>query len=128
EAIMHGVVGTIEQGGVARRRSLRQIAKRLGLIAAVLGILTAAGWYGWSWWTLGRFMQTTDDAYVGGEVTTIASKVAGFIDTSAVTDKQEVKAGDLLVKLNDPLTLKSHANSRHRCATDQIFAARDWKS
>ena len=98
---MHGVVGTIEQGGVARRRSLRQIAKRLGLIAAVLGILTAAGWYGWSWWTLGRFMETTDDAYVGGEVTTIASKVAGFIDTIAVTDNQEVKAGDLLVKLDD---------------------------
>src|ERR1700730_15571042 len=82
EATMHGVVGTIEQGGVARRRSLRQIAKRLGLIAAVLGILTAGGWYGWSWWTLGRFMETTDDAYVGGEVTTIASKVAGFIDPS----------------------------------------------
>jgi len=98
---MHGVVGTIEQGGVTRRRSLRQIAKRLGLIAAVLGILTAAGWYGWSWWTLGRFMETTDDAYVGGEVTTIASKVAGFIDTIAVTDNQEVKAGDLLVKLDD---------------------------
>ena len=98
---MHGVVGTIEQGGVARRRSLRQIAKRLGLIATVLGILTAGGWYGWSWWTLGRFMETTDDAYVGGEVTTIASKVAGFIDTIAVTDNQEVKAGDLLVKLDD---------------------------
>jgi membrane fusion protein (multidrug efflux system) len=98
---MHGVVGTIEQGGVTRRRSLRQIAQRLGLIAAVLGILTAAGWYGWSWWTLGRFMETTDDAYVGGEVTTIASKVAGFIDTIAVTDNQEVKAGDLLVKLDD---------------------------
>jgi membrane fusion protein (multidrug efflux system) len=46
-------------------------------------------------------METTDDAYVGGEVTTIASKVAGFIDTIAVTDNQEVKAGDLLVKLND---------------------------
>jgi membrane fusion protein, multidrug efflux system len=98
---MHGVVGTLEQGSGARRRSLRQIAKRVGLIAAVLGILTAGSWYGYTWWTLGRFMETTDDAYVGGEVTTIASKVAGFIDTIAVTDNQEVKAGDLLVKLDD---------------------------
>ena len=37
----------------------------------------------------------------GRRVTTIASKVAGFIDTIAVTDNQEVKAGDLLVKLDD---------------------------
>jgi membrane fusion protein, multidrug efflux system len=76
-------------------------AKRLGLIASVLGVLTAGAWYGYTWWTLGRFMETTDDAYVGGEVTTIASKVAGFIDTIAVTDNQKVKAGDLLVKLDD---------------------------
>src|SRR5262249_33641035 len=55
----------------------------------------------WSWWTVGRFVQSTDDAYVGGEVTTLASKVAGFIDTVAVTDNQRVKAGDLLVKLDD---------------------------
>jgi membrane fusion protein, multidrug efflux system len=98
---MHGVVGTHEHVSGTRRRSLRQIAKRLGLIAAVVGVLTAGAWYGYTWWTLGRFMETTDDAYVGGEVTTIASKVAGFIDTIAVTDNQEVKAGDLLVKLDD---------------------------
>ena len=98
---MHGVVGITEQTGGARWRSLRQTAKRLGLIAAVLGVLTAGGWYGYTWWTLGRFMETTDDAYVGGEVTTIASKVAGFIDTIPVTDNQEVRAGDLLVKLDD---------------------------
>ena len=71
------------------------------MIAAILVIAGAAAWYGWSWWTLGRFMESTDDAYVGGEVTTIASKVAGFIDTIAVTDNQQVKAGDLLVKLDD---------------------------
>ena len=98
---MHGVVGITEQTGGARWRSLRQTAKRLGLIAAVLGVITAGGWYGYTWWTLGRFMETTDDAYVGGEVTTVASKVAGFIDTIAVADNQEVKAGDLLVKLDD---------------------------
>jgi membrane fusion protein (multidrug efflux system) len=102
---MHGVVGTLEQIGGAPQRSLRQIAKHLGkrlsLIAAVLGLLIAGAWYGYSWWTFGRFMESTDDAYVGGEVTTIASKVAGFIGTIAVTDNQAVKAGDLLVKLDD---------------------------
>jgi membrane fusion protein (multidrug efflux system) len=98
---VHGVVGTLEQAPTTRRRSPRQIAKRLGLVVAILGIAIAAAWYGYTWWTVGRFMETTDDAYVGGDVTTIASKVAGFIDTIAVTDNQRVKAGDLLIKLDD---------------------------
>ena len=55
---MHGVVGITEQIGGARRRSPRRIAKRLGLIAAVLGVLTAGAWYGYTWWTFGRFMET----------------------------------------------------------------------
>jgi membrane fusion protein, multidrug efflux system len=98
---MHGTVGTLDQATGTQRRSLRHMAKRLGAIAAVAGIVAAGSWYGWSWWTIGRFIESTDDAYVGGEVTTIASKVPGFIDSIAVTDNQEVKAGDLLVKLDD---------------------------
>ena len=98
---MHGTVGILDQTTGTQRRSLRLTAKRLSAIAAVVGIVTAGGWYGWSWWTIGRFMESTDDAYVGGEVTTIASKVSGFIDAIAVTDNEEVKAGDLLVKLDD---------------------------
>ena len=82
---MHGPIGNIHHISGRQGRSLRRIARWLGLIAAILVIAGAAAWYGWSWWTLGRFMESTDDAYVGGEVTTIASKVAGFIDTIAVT-------------------------------------------
>jgi membrane fusion protein, multidrug efflux system len=98
---MHGVVGTLEQPASARRISVRQIARKSGLIVVVLGAVVAGAWYGYTWWTVGRFMETTDDAYVGGDVTTMASKVAGFVDTIAVTDNQRVKAGDLLVKLDD---------------------------
>jgi membrane fusion protein, multidrug efflux system len=46
-------------------------------------------------------METTDDANVGGEITTIASKIAGFVETVAIADNQTIKAGDLLVKLDD---------------------------
>jgi membrane fusion protein, multidrug efflux system len=81
--------------------SLRRLGKRLGIGASALVLAGTATWYGWNWWTVGRFVQWTDDAYVGGEVTTIASKVAGFIDRIAVTDNAFVKAGDLLVKLDD---------------------------
>lgn len=80
---------------------LWRLRKRLLVSAAVVALAGAAAWYSWSWWTTGQFIQSTDDAYVGGDVTTIASKVAGFIDTVAVTDNQPVKAGELLVKLDD---------------------------
>jgi membrane fusion protein (multidrug efflux system) len=60
-----------------------------------------AAWFGYQWWTVGRFIESTDDAYVGGDVTVIAPQVAGFIANVAVTDNQAVRAGDLLVKLDD---------------------------
>jgi membrane fusion protein (multidrug efflux system) len=60
-----------------------------------------AAWYGHYWWTEGRFLEDTDDAYVGGDVTVLGAKVAGYIAEVAATDNQSVKAGDLLVKLDD---------------------------
>lgn len=75
--------------------------KRLALYGAIgLGALAAAA-YGHHWLTVGRFIESTDDAYVGGDITVIAPKVAGFIEQVAVTDNQKVNAGDLLVKLDD---------------------------
>jgi membrane fusion protein, multidrug efflux system len=75
--------------------------KQIGLAGAALLIGIGAAWYGHHWWTVGRFIESTDDAYVGGDVTVIAPKVAGFIADVAVTDNQAVHAGDLLVKLDD---------------------------
>jgi membrane fusion protein (multidrug efflux system) len=82
-------------------RISRRSRKRLALTGAAFLVAAGAGWYGYDWWSFGRFIESTDDAYVGGDVTVIAPKVAGFIAEVAVTDNQEVHAGDLLVKLDD---------------------------
>jgi membrane fusion protein, multidrug efflux system len=47
------------------------------LLGLVLGIGLAAACYGYRWWTVGRFIESTDDAYIGGEVTVIAPRSAG---------------------------------------------------
>ena len=75
--------------------------KRLAI--AGLGLLATIGAanFGYHWWSVGRFLESTDDAYIGGDVTVIAPKVPGFIAEMAVTDNQSVHAGDLLVKLDD---------------------------
>jgi membrane fusion protein (multidrug efflux system) len=75
--------------------------KRLLLAGVALIVIAGAAWYGHNWWTVGRFIESTDDAYVGGDVTVIAPKVAGFVAEVAVTDNQAVHAGDLLVRLDD---------------------------
>jgi membrane fusion protein (multidrug efflux system) len=75
--------------------------KRAVLIALIAFAGIGAGKLAYDWWTTGRFIESTDDAYVGGDVTVIAPKVAGFISQLAVTDNQRVRAGDLLLKLDD---------------------------
>ncbi|MFC4527192.1 HlyD family secretion protein [Dyella halodurans] len=78
-------------------RSRRKLALRAALgVALVAGVI-----YGVHWWGVGRFIESTDDAYVGGDVTVIGPKVSGYITQLAVTDNQVVHAGDLLVKIDD---------------------------
>src|SRR4051812_29784505 len=97
---MHGTFSIKQTRGQALQ-VLKATAKRLALGASVALLGTSVSWYGWYWFTQGRYIQSTDDAYVGGEVTTLASKVPGFVQTVAVADNQQVKAGDLLIKLDD---------------------------
>ncbi len=49
----------------------------------------------------GALIESTDDAYVGGDITAIAPHVGGFIANIAVTDNQHVAAGQLLIRLDD---------------------------
>jgi len=80
-----------------RRFSLKQIA--IIVLILIIGVVTTK--FACDWWTVGRFVESTDDAYVGGDVTVIAPEVAGFVKQVAVTDNQSVHAGDLLIKLDD---------------------------
>ena len=75
--------------------------KKALLLAAILLSGMGVAVFAHNWWMVGRFIETTDDAYVGGDVTVIAPEVSGFIAKLAVADNQEVRAGDLLVKLDD---------------------------
>src|SRR5215472_16080472 len=96
--------GQVLERDIIARPPVRQASlshRQLGLAGAALLIGIGAAWYGHHWWTVSRFIESTDDAYVGGDVTVIAPKVAGFIADVAVTDNQAVHAGDLLVRLDD---------------------------
>ncbi|HWA79065.1 MAG TPA: HlyD family secretion protein [Acetobacteraceae bacterium] len=63
-------------------------------------LLLAAISYGYHWWRVGRFIETTDDAYVGGDVTPIGPHVSGFVAQILVVDNQYVRAGQPLIRLD----------------------------
>jgi membrane fusion protein, multidrug efflux system len=85
----------------APRKNGKAFLKRVVLVTVIAAVALGVGKLGYDWWTVGRFIEGTDDAYVGGDVTVIAPKVAGFISQLSVEDNQQVHAGDLLLKLDD---------------------------
>ena len=80
--------------------AIRRPGWRAVLAAAGLAVLAGAAWYSEDWWTRGRFIETTDDAYVGGDVTSISPHVAGFVAAVEVGDNQPVKRGQVLIRLD----------------------------
>jgi len=79
----------------------RQSIKRAALGLALLAGTAAAAYFGDDYWTVGRFLESTDDAYVQADYTTIAPKVSGYIAAVLVQDNQPVKAGDVLARIDD---------------------------
>jgi membrane fusion protein (multidrug efflux system) len=75
--------------------------KRVFLAGAAVALLAAASWYGWDYWTVGRFLVSTDDAYVKADNTTIAPKVSGYLNQVLARDNQQVKAGQMLARIDD---------------------------
>ncbi len=75
--------------------------RKMLMAGAGLAVLAAAAWYGWDYWTVGRFQVSTDDAYVKADSTTIAPKVSGYLDAVLVGDNERVKAGQVLARIDD---------------------------
>ncbi len=57
--------------------------------------------FGRQWWTVGRFQEVTDDAFLQADKVTVAPKVGGFVAQVLVSDNQPVHAGDILARIDD---------------------------
>ena len=82
-------------------RPSRQAIRRAALaFALALGVAGAVD-FGHYYLTTGRYLETTDDAYVKADSTIIAPKVSGYISEVLVVDNEPVKAGQLLARIDD---------------------------
>jgi membrane fusion protein (multidrug efflux system) len=90
----------------------------------VLAFLAGAGWYGYDWWTNGRFMVSTDDAYIEGDIATISPKVTGYVAKVNVVANQEVKAGDVLATLDNGDYQNALDQANAQIETEQLSLSR----
>ena len=69
------------------------------LVIAIVAVVAGAA-YGLHWWTVGRFIESTDDAYLKADGVTVAPKVGGYVTDVYVVANQHVKRDDPLVRLD----------------------------
>lgn len=74
-----------------------QLQRRLSVFVTLLALI-AAGLFG-HWLLVGRFHESTDNAYVQGEITRVSSQLGARIEQVLVTDNQHVEKGQLLLTL-----------------------------
>lgn len=98
--------------------------RRLILGAIALVVLGFGGNAGYNYWTVGRFMVRTDDAYLKADITAIAPKLQGYVKQIAVVENQNVKAGDLLMQLDDGDYQNALKTAQSQLATQGVTVKR----
>ncbi len=82
---------------VTKATNRRKILPKLVLLAMLLGMGYAAVYY----WTVYRFFEKTDNAYVKADVTWVMPRVSGEVTRLDVVANQTVRAGQTLMQLDD---------------------------
>lgn len=90
-----------DSASTPRRATPAWIFTTLRVLAVAIAIFIA--WYvsgHWDRWTGSARYETTDDAFISGDVTPLAAKVSGYIKSVAVNDFELVKKGQLIVEID----------------------------
>ena len=79
-----------------RARLLRRLWRPAAGLVAAIGVAVTASW----WFTEGRYIQSTDNAYVQGDIAVLSPRIEGDVAAIKVADNQLVRAGDPLIVLD----------------------------
>lgn len=93
------------------------------LFSVILVVLALGAGGGWYWWTVWRFQESTDDAYVQSDTTVISPKIEGYIKTVPVDDNTRVKAGQPLVTIDDKDFAARAAQAEAAVVTEEATVA-----
>src|SRR5690349_10647233 len=85
----------VDEAPPATKMSRQTVMLSVGAVLLIGALI-----WGVRWWTVGRFIESTDDAYLQADSVTVAPKVSGYVTEVFVTDNQAVSAGEPLVRLD----------------------------
>jgi membrane fusion protein (multidrug efflux system) len=119
-----GVEGAKAAGASAPKPTSKSKGKRILMGGAAAAVLIAGGWFGYQYATVGRFMVSTDDAYVRANNTTLGAKVSGYIAELPVEENTKVRAGDLIARIDDGDYRLAVDSARDKVATQEATIAR----
>ncbi|HCA5042778.1 TPA: HlyD family secretion protein [Acinetobacter baumannii] len=73
---------------------------RVGIALLLMLCALSVVFYLYKYWSINRDVQSTDNAYVKGDLSYITSKISGYVVKVNVTDNQKVKAGQVLAEID----------------------------
>lgn len=97
--------------------------KRVLMGVAALAVV-GLGWAGFDYLTIGRYLVSTDDAYVRADATTLAAKVSGYVEQVTVDDNSFVRAGDVIARIDDGDYRLAVESARDKVATQEATIER----
>jgi membrane fusion protein, multidrug efflux system len=101
----------------ARSRRLLRLWRPVAVVAAVVAIGVGASW----WFTEGRYIESTDNAYVQGDIAVLSPRIEGDVAGIKVADNQLVHAGDPLILL-DPADWQARLDQATATAAEATAA------
>ncbi|GHC66733.1 HlyD family secretion protein [Limoniibacter endophyticus] len=96
-------------------------ASIIAVLIGVLGVILIL--FAWRLPPFSPALQTTDNAYIRGRVTTLAPQLSGYVAEVIVKDFETVQAGQLLVRVDDRIYRQKLEQAKASLASQQAALA-----
>ncbi|MDK1376358.1 MULTISPECIES: HlyD family secretion protein [unclassified Sinorhizobium] len=106
-------------------KHLRSATTLIVLLAGLAGLSLVL--YAWRLPPFGSSVETTENAYVRGYVTIVSPQLSGYVAEVPVKDYEEVKAGQLLVRIDDRIYAQKLAQAKATLAAQQAALANSFQ-
>ena len=105
-----------KKGGVNKKRWLFGAILLVALLCASLALARYI--------SVGRFIYSTDDAYIRNDLAIVSPKISGYVEDVRVVDNQHVKAGQVLARIDAGDYQLAVAAARQKIRTQDATIAR----
>jgi multidrug resistance efflux pump len=106
-------------------KTLRSPTTILTLLAGFAGVLLVL--YAWRLPPFATTVEMTDNAYVRGYVTIVSPQLSGYIDAVPVKDYEVVRAGQVLVKIDDRIYAQKLAQAEGTLDTQKASLSNSYQ-